>query len=46
LWLEEHEVAHVLAVPKSQMVMTMEFFGQARAHELISELPNDAWTRA
>jgi SRSO17 transposase len=45
LWLEEHEIAHVLAVPKSQMVMTMEFFGQARAHKLVSELPEDAWTR-
>jgi SRSO17 transposase len=45
LWLEEHDVPHVLAVPKSQMVMTMEFFGQARAHHLISQLPDDAWTR-
>ncbi|WP_373301029.1 IS701 family transposase [Streptomyces violascens] len=45
LWLEEHDIPHVLAVPKSQMVMTMEFFGQARAHELVSQLPDDAWTR-
>jgi SRSO17 transposase len=45
LWLEEHDIPHVLAVPKSQMVMTMEFFGQARAHELISQLPDDAWAR-
>jgi SRSO17 transposase len=45
LWLEEHEIPHVLAVPKSQMVMTMEFFGQARAHELVSELSDGAWTR-
>ncbi|MFF4667898.1 IS701 family transposase, partial [Streptomyces sp. NPDC001282] len=36
LWLEEHDIPHVLAVPKSQMVMTMEFFGQARAHKLVS----------
>ncbi|MGW2508391.1 IS701 family transposase [Streptomyces scopuliridis] len=43
LWLEEHGIPHVLAVPKSQMVMTMEFFGQARAHKLISQLPDDAW---
>ncbi|MFC9431026.1 IS701 family transposase [Streptomyces sp. NPDC056987] len=43
LWLEEHDISHVLAVPKSQMVMTMEFFGQARAHKLISQLPDDAW---
>ncbi len=45
IWLEEHDIPHVLAVPKSQMVMTMEFFGQARAHELISRLPEDAWMR-
>jgi SRSO17 transposase len=45
LWLEEQDIAHVLAVPKSQMVITMEFFGQARAHELIGQLPDDAWTR-
>lgn len=42
LWLEEHDIPHVLAVPKSQMVMTMEFFGQARAHALVSQLPHDA----
>lgn len=23
----------------------MEFFGQTRAHQLVSELPDDAWTR-
>lgn len=45
VWLEEYDVPHVLAVAKSQMVMTMEFFGQARAHELIGELPDDAWVR-
>ncbi|MEY9877947.1 SRSO17 transposase [Streptacidiphilus sp. MAP12-33] len=45
LWLEEHDIPQVLAVPKSQMVMTMEFFGQARAHELVSGLPDEAWTR-
>ncbi|MCX4787255.1 MULTISPECIES: IS701 family transposase [unclassified Streptomyces] len=43
LWLEEHEIPHVLVVPKSQMVITMEFFGQARAHELISQLADDEW---
>ncbi|WP_442819823.1 IS701 family transposase [Streptomyces sp. NBC_00841] len=43
LWLEEHEIPHVLAVPKSQMVMTMEFFGQARADELINQLADDEW---
>jgi SRSO17 transposase len=45
VWLEENDIPHVLAVPKSQMVMTMEFFGQARAHELISRIPDDAWER-
>ncbi|MFB7130062.1 IS701 family transposase [Kitasatospora sp. NPDC056273] len=45
LWLEENDIPHVLAVPKSQMVMTMEFFGQARAHELIGRLPDEAWQR-
>jgi SRSO17 transposase len=45
MWLEERGIAHVLAVPKSQMVMTMQFFGQARAHELVAALPDDAWTR-
>lgn len=45
MWLEEHDIPHVLAVPKSQMVMTMEFFGQARAHKLVGELPDDAWVR-
>lgn len=44
MWLEEHDIPHVLAVPKSQMVMTMEFFGQARAHQLVSELSDGSWT--
>ncbi|MCT2591384.1 IS701 family transposase [Streptomyces sp. N2-109] len=43
LWLEEHDIPHVLAILRSQMVMTMEFFGQARAHALINQLPVDAW---
>jgi len=45
LWLEEHDLPHVLAVPKSQMVMTMEFFGQARAHRLVEEVPDGRWER-
>jgi SRSO17 transposase len=45
LWLEENDIPHVLVVPKSQMVITMEFFGQARAHELIGGLPANAWQR-
>ncbi|MFW5421071.1 IS701 family transposase [Nocardiopsis sp. CNT-189] len=45
VWLESHDIPHVLAVPKSQMVITMEFFGQARAHQLVSDLPDEAWER-
>jgi hypothetical protein len=43
LWLEELDIPHVLAVLKSQMVMTMEFFGQARAHALVGQLPDASW---
>jgi SRSO17 transposase len=45
LWLEEHEIPHVVAAPKSQMVMTMEFFGQARAHQLVAQVPDEGWQR-
>ncbi len=34
----------MVAVPKSQMVITMQL-GQARAQELIAELPEQAWQR-
>ncbi|MDT0429809.1 MULTISPECIES: hypothetical protein [Streptomyces] len=34
-----------LALPKSQVGKTSEFFGQARAHWLVSEPPADAWAR-
>jgi SRSO17 transposase len=45
MWLEERGIAHVLAVPRSQMVVTMQLFSQARAHELVAALPQDAWVR-
>jgi SRSO17 transposase len=44
LWLERHGVAHVLAVPKSQAVITMEL-RQRRAHTVIAEMAPDAWQR-
>lgn len=45
MWLEEHDIPHVVAVPKSQMVVTMEFFGQARAHQLVGRVSDDEWAR-
>jgi hypothetical protein len=42
LWLEEHNLAHVLAVPKSQMVITMDL-RQRRAHAVIAELAENDW---
>jgi SRSO17 transposase len=44
LWLEEHNLAHVLAVPKSQMVITMDL-RQRRAHTVIAELAENDWKR-
>lgn len=44
LWLESRGVAHVLAVPKSQMVISMEL-RQRRAHTVIADLPATAWQR-
>lgn len=44
LWLESRGVAHVLAVPKSQMVISMELC-QRRAHAAIVDLPPTAWQR-
>lgn len=44
LWLEEQRVAHVLAVPKSQMVISMGL-AQERAHHLVSQLSDASWTR-
>jgi SRSO17 transposase len=44
LWLEEHDIAHVLAVPKSQMVISMDL-RQRRAHHVIAEVDAAAWQR-
>ncbi|UJW36796.1 IS701 family transposase [Saccharothrix sp. AJ9571] len=44
LWLEEHDIAHVLAVPKSQMVISMDL-RQRRAHAVIADVAPAAWQR-
>lgn len=44
MWLESRGVAHVLAVPKSQMVISMQL-RQRRAHAVIAELEPSAWQR-
>ena len=44
MWLESRGVAHVLAVPKSQMVVSMQL-RQRRAHTVIAELDASAWQR-
>lgn len=44
MWLESRGVAHVLAVPKSQMVISMEL-RQRRAHTVIADVPPTRWQR-
>lgn len=44
LWLESKGVSHVLAVPKSQMVVTMRL-QRRRAHTVIADLDASAWQR-
>lgn len=44
LWMEEHDIHHVVAVPTSQMVITMDL-GQERARRLIADLDEQAWER-
>jgi SRSO17 transposase len=44
LWLEEHDIAHVLAVPKSQMVISMDL-RQRRARAVIADVEPAAWQR-
>jgi len=44
LWLEEHDIAHVLAVPKSQMVISMDL-RQRRAHSVIADAAPTSWQR-
>jgi SRSO17 transposase len=43
-WLEEHDVAYVLATRCSDALITMAG-GQARADELVAALPARAWRR-
>jgi len=44
LWLESHEVAHVVAVPRNAMVVSMELT-QVRANKVIGGLEESAWQR-
>nr|WP_213934391.1 IS701 family transposase [Rhodococcus sp. B50] len=44
MWLESRGVAHVLAVPKTQMVVSMQL-RQRRAHTVISEVDASVWQR-
>lgn len=44
LWLEAQDIAHVLAVPKSQMVISMDL-RQRRAHAVITEIDPAIWQR-
>lgn len=43
-WLEDHEIAHVLAVPKSHTVISMDTRGR-RADSVIAELDEATWCR-
>jgi SRSO17 transposase len=43
-WLEEHRLNHVLAVPKTQMVISMDL-RQRRAHTVIADLAETDWSR-
>jgi len=44
MWLESRGVAHVLAVPTTQMVVSMQL-RQRRAHTVVAELDASAWQR-
>ncbi|MCC3331063.1 IS701 family transposase [Nocardia abscessus] len=44
VWLEQHDVAHVLATRRNDTLITTGF-GQARADELVAALPARAWQR-
>ncbi|MEV0358144.1 IS701 family transposase [Nocardia sp. NPDC050697] len=43
-WLEQHDVAHVLATRRNDTLSTTGL-GQARADELVAALPGRAWQR-
>ncbi|MBF6339713.1 IS701 family transposase [Nocardia abscessus] len=44
VWLEHHDIAHVLATRRNDTLITTGF-GQARADELVAALPARAWQR-
>ncbi|SEG91984.1 DDE superfamily endonuclease [Thermomonospora echinospora] len=44
VWLEEHDAAHVLATKRNDTLITATG-GQARADELVAELPARSWRR-
>jgi SRSO17 transposase len=44
LWLESMDIAHVVAVPKNAMVVSMQLT-KVRADRVIAELPARAWGR-
>lgn len=44
LWLEMADVPHVVSVPKSAMVVSMELT-KLRVHRVIADLPDSAWQR-
>jgi SRSO17 transposase len=44
LWLESVGIAHVVAVPKSAMAVSMQLT-KVRVHRLVAELPAAAWQR-
>ncbi len=44
VWLEQHDIAHVLATRRNDTLITTGF-GQARAEELVAALPARAWQR-
>ncbi|WP_181725756.1 IS701 family transposase, partial [Nocardia gipuzkoensis] len=44
VWLEQHDIAHVLATRRNDTLITTGF-GQARVDELVAALPVRAWQR-
>lgn len=44
LWMEAADIPHVVCVPKSAMVVSMEL-AKVRVHQVIAELPDTAWQR-
>lgn len=44
VWLETMDIAHVLAVARNAMVVSMEL-AKVRVDQLVAEVPGDAWKR-